>query len=177
MIAAIVAGPHRTVLDIGAGAGKWGRLLGGVAERIDAVEVWRGYVERYSLPELYRHVFLVDMRDFVIPPMPYDVVIFGDVLEHVPRAASIAVVERFRASGSRLFLTVPISLCPQGAVNGNPHEAHVDQWTHDELLAQGWLPLHRGLNDDGSAVIGTYQMAKEGSDESVRVEQGGGTLG
>jgi 2-polyprenyl-3-methyl-5-hydroxy-6-metoxy-1,4-benzoquinol methylase len=177
MIRAILSGQHRTVIDVGAGAGKWGRLLAGLVGRIDAIEIWQGYVERYSLPDLYSKVFVMDARDFNWNP-PYNVVILGDVLEHMDRASAVAMLSRIRDSGSRVFLTIPISLCPQGEVNGNPHEAHLDQWTNAELIASGWLLLHRGLNDDGSALIGTYQMAMEGDrDESIRVEQGGGSLG
>lgn len=46
----------RPILDIGAGAGKYGKLLAR-DDVVDAIEVFEPYVERFSLGCIYRYVF------------------------------------------------------------------------------------------------------------------------
>ena len=52
-----------TVLDIGAGSGKWGIAL---KENfiIDAVEVWQENIDKFKLDEIYRKVYKSDILDF-----------------------------------------------------------------------------------------------------------------
>ena len=54
----------RTVLDIGPGYGKYGRILKNQFSNliVDAVEVWSPYIEKYGLPEFYRNIQIADVR-------------------------------------------------------------------------------------------------------------------
>ena len=152
------AGLLYSVIDVGAGDGKWGRLLKGLVRRIVAIEIWPKCVEKYKLNELYDEVMIRDARQFEEWDK-FDVVILGDVLEHVPRADALELIEKLKRSGSRVYLTTPITPCPQnGTVYKNPHETHLDQWTHEELEALGWVRLHEGLNPNGKVMIGTYML-------------------
>jgi 2-polyprenyl-3-methyl-5-hydroxy-6-metoxy-1,4-benzoquinol methylase len=79
------------ILDIGAGSGTYADALknAGYSKTIDAVEVWPQYIEKYYLKKKYRNVFHQDVRtrtDF-----DYDVVIFGDILEHMTKEEAVKV--------------------------------------------------------------------------------------
>lgn len=130
----------RTVVDVGAGEGTWVRLL-----RDDwpdahwtGVEIHAPYVDRFGLTDLYDRVIVADVRDLDWQahwPAGVDVMIFGDVLEHMPRSDATVVFERATQAAKTVLVALPIVEYPQGSVDGNDHEAHVDTWTHSEAMA------------------------------------------
>lgn len=135
------SGP-RSVLDIGAGSGTYGRALRGMFHPFPpyliGVEVWRPYVNRYRLDEVYDHVILRDVREMTLHEWPRaDVVILGDVLEHMSLTDARRVWNLARAAARKaVFLSIPIVPYPQGAEHGNPFEEHVvPDWTHLRVLA------------------------------------------
>lgn len=169
MVAAILRGRHRSIVDIGAGTGKWGRILRPHAERLVAIEAWRPTVESARLTDLYDEVVVANVMA-TNGWREYDVAIFGDVLEHLRREQAIEIIDRLRSAGVRLFLTVPITPCPQdGAVYGNPYETHLDQWTEADLLSLGWRRLHRGANEQRTVIVGTYAM-DHAPDSSAKID-------
>lgn len=124
----------RKILDVGAGSGTYGRLLGRHIHTVDAVEIWQPYVEQFKLNEIYDHIIHADVRH--VSPLQfehYDLVIFGDVLEHMSREESLKV---WRNASTAKFgmISVPIVHYPQGAEFGNPYEEHIQEHlTADEL--------------------------------------------
>lgn len=125
------------VLDVGAGAGRWARLLRGdlVPSWWTGLEIHDPYVARFKLGDLYDDVVVGDVRDD--PPAlrrEWDLVILGDVLEHMTRDEAVDVYDRLRARTRWLVVSLPIVEWPQGEVDGNPHEAHLHHWGHGEVL-------------------------------------------
>lgn len=164
MLEGILSNSNHRVVDVGAGDGRWGRLLKGKVRKLVAIEAWGKYVERYRLHDIYDEVFVEDVRNFKSWD-DFDVVILGDVLEHMFRVDAIKLTQIFKQKELRAFLTVPITLCIQdGTVYGNPYETHLDQWTHKELETVGWKQLHQGLNPKGLVTIGTYVLNSGGTE-------------
>jgi hypothetical protein len=154
----ILRSPDRVVLDVGAGSGKWGRLLFRKVKKIIALEVWKPHVVDDKLAQVYDEIVVGDVRNFVRWD-EVDAIILGDVLEHLCREDALALVETVKSRGIAAYLTVPISECAQdGAVYGNPFETHLDQWSHEELTAIGWRQVHVGANEQGTVTVGTYVM-------------------
>lgn len=125
-----------TVLDIGAGAGKYGHIARAVlqnAKKIDAVEVWEPYISKYKLECLYDTVFNSDVRK--LNKFRYDLVIMGDVLEHMSKEDAQKLWGRVKSQAKYAIFSIPVCDCPQGHVHGNPYEEHVkDDWTHEEVM-------------------------------------------
>jgi predicted TPR repeat methyltransferase len=122
-----------TVLDIGAGAGKYAELIRN-RSFVDAVEVWQENIDRYDLASKYDEVFAVDAREF--DNFDYDLVIFGDVLEHMTEAEAVALWSKARRQAKAIFMSIPIVHMPQGAEGGNPFEVHLeDDYDHARVLA------------------------------------------
>jgi hypothetical protein len=112
------------ILDVGPGAGFWGWELSRLGfVHVDAVEVWGPYVELFNLRKVYQEVFVADVRYFSLLGI-YDLVIFGDVLEHLSRADAKEVLGRATADESYALVSVPW-MYPQGPHEGNPWEAHL----------------------------------------------------
>jgi hypothetical protein len=129
----------QSMLDIGAGSGTYGRLMRTAhpsAYRI-GVEVWAPYVHRFALTEVYDWMIVDDVRELwgKLPPR-VDIVILGDVLEHMPVEDAVRVWGLAKILARKaVYLSIPIVPYPQGHVEGNPYEEHVvDDWTDERVL-------------------------------------------
>lgn len=126
-----------SMLDIGTGVGTYADLFAREfpTARRTGVEVWEPYVATYGLAGKYDELIVADARD--LDPLPEaDVVILGDVLEHMTTEDAVKVWQRARqAARKAVYLSIPIVHYPQGECEGNPHEAHVvDDYSHQRIL-------------------------------------------
>lgn len=129
----------RSVIDIGAGCGTYAlavRALSAWKGRWTAVEAWEPYVAHYGLHDLYDGVVVADARRLVAPFFRVDLVIAGDVLEHMPRADAVRLLGKVRAHAAHLIVSVPVLHLDQDAVYGNPYERHIDHWTAAAMRAE-----------------------------------------
>jgi SAM-dependent methyltransferase len=125
----------KTVLDVGAGAGKYGSLVKELLPnaQVDAVEIWAPYIKEFELEKIYNKVYICDATIF--PNYKYDLVIFGDVLEHMSKMDAMYVWSRAQSEAKSALISIPIIHFPQGESHGNPYEEHVeDHWTHEDIL-------------------------------------------
>ena len=93
------------VLDIGGGDGKWARVMGSYFRHIDCVEIFEPYIERYNLKELYTNVYLNNFLNHEFDY--YDVVIMGDVFEHVTREEATEWLNKIRNKVGEIVIVVP----------------------------------------------------------------------
>jgi SAM-dependent methyltransferase len=128
------------VLDIGAGAGKYAYLLRNRAARIDAVEVFEEAISVNKLHEIYNNVYCVDVRDFECSTYTYDLIIMGDILEHLTIEDSTRVLTYLIPRCKELFIIVPY-LYEQDAINDNPAEVHLQPDLTHELFMQRYAAL------------------------------------
>jgi hypothetical protein len=123
------------VLDVGAGKGTYGILARICKEfdSLDAVEVWKPYIEDYNLKDIYHNVYESDIRSW--ENFNYDLVVFGDILEHMTKEDAVSVWEKASKQAKYALISIPIIHYPQGHLLGNPYEEHVkDDWTSLEVL-------------------------------------------
>lgn len=142
----------KTVLDIGAGSGTYSKLLKEHVDYIDGVEVWETYIGQFGLESQYDELFLGDVREFNWN-RPYDMVIFGDVLEHMSRQDSLRVWAESSYWCDYGVISVPIIHYPQGAEFGNPFEVHVQEHLHPDDLRKDYGPF---VLDKEYDVTGTF---------------------
>jgi 2-polyprenyl-3-methyl-5-hydroxy-6-metoxy-1,4-benzoquinol methylase len=124
-----------TMLDVGAGAGTYAHVFAQHFPNVNrfAVEAWTPYINEFELQMLYTEVFNRDIRDHKY--FTYDIVIFGDVLEHMSKDDAIDVFAKFKPVCKYFIISIPIVKWPQEALDGNPYEVHVkDDWSHDEVM-------------------------------------------
>jgi hypothetical protein len=132
----IISSGAKYVLDVGAGSGTYSDALKGAGYDgvIDAVEIWKPYIKEFNLNEKYRKVYESDVRMFY--DFSYDVVIFGDILEHMTKDQAIEVWLKVSFQADCALISIPIIHYHQGEINGNPYEHHVkDDWSHEEVLS------------------------------------------
>ena len=118
-------GPEASILDVGAGEGTYANLLGGLETypKFDAVEAWASNVEEYGLRDKYRSVYIADIENLCYELEEYDLVIMGDILEHIAARTAQNVVEQILDRNNQLLVAVPFHY-HQGMIEGNPYEVH-----------------------------------------------------
>lgn len=139
-----------SVLDVGAGFGKYGVLCREYLElwdgrykyhefqrRIDAVEVFADYITPLH-KFIYNNVYTEDILT-LIPKLDikyYDMVLLIDVLEHFEHSIGQTLLDRLltidrKAKG--VLVSTPKNPLPQNAKFGNEYEIHRSKWTEQEL--------------------------------------------
>jgi hypothetical protein len=120
----------RTVLDIGAGAGKWACLVRAALPhaRLIAVEVEPSYVDRFDLGSRYDEVRIMPAIDLLEDiEAEYDLVILGDVIEHHRKSAGLDLLH-FLIYRTRYLLIQYPERYRQNALDGARSEAHLSVW-------------------------------------------------
>jgi cyclopropane fatty-acyl-phospholipid synthase-like methyltransferase len=142
-----------SMLDVGAGAGTYAHIFAQHFPNTQrfAVEAWTPYIHEFSLKDIYTEVFNHDIRDHEY--FKYDIVIFGDVLEHMTKEEALAVWDKVSKQSSYALISIPIVHYPQDDVHGNPFEKHIkDDWSHEEVLDT----FSQITNFTRSSVVGSY---------------------
>ena len=95
------------------------------------MEIWEPYVARFSLESKYETLYIADAIAWFDDNMhiDYDVIVFGDVLEHMTKKDSRRCWLSALCMADFVYMSIPIVHCPQGAYDGNPYETHiVEDW-------------------------------------------------
>lgn len=124
------------VVDIGSGWGTYSDLARAhTTAQWKAIEVWAPYITQFGLPDKYDHVVVSDVRHVDLRSVAHapDLVIVGDVLEHMEAAEAKIVITRLQAWTGHLLVALPIIHYEQGTVGGNWFEAHHYHWRFDEM--------------------------------------------
>lgn len=126
----------KTVLDVGTGMGDYLELIKtyiSLDTVVHGVEAWEPYVQEYLLNEKYDKLFIQDVREMT--EFDYDLVILGDVLEHMPEADAVELWSKVSKQAKYALISIPIGHHPQGAWGGNPYEIHHEEdWSTNRVL-------------------------------------------
>jgi len=129
-----------SLLDVGAGSGKYGAMMRRLEGELTfscrkvGVEITGAYVDSYGLAAIYDDIWVRDVYSLLssAPDLSGDVVVLGDVLEHLPKSRGIDLIEYLLYRFKYLIAIFPVDLV-QGAWEGNPAEAHVSLWYPEDL--------------------------------------------
>jgi methyltransferase family protein len=135
-----------SILDVGAGFGKYGLLCREYLElwdgrnkyhefirRIDGVEVYQKYitpVHEFVYNNIYSEdiTVLIDKIDY-----RYDLVLLIDVLEHFDKPTGQSLLEKLLRQNNGVLISTPKNPSAQTEVFENVYETHRAKWTRDEL--------------------------------------------
>ena len=138
----------RSILDIGCGFGMWGflsRMYLDVAEervqpsdwkmRIDGIELFEPYILSHQR-SLYSNIFIGDVRELAPKVDQYDLIIAGDVIEHLDKDDGEEVIAQLYDKAKRaLFVNIPLGDgWEHPERHGNPGELHRSQWYVEDFL-------------------------------------------
>lgn len=159
----------KRILDIGVGSGTYANLVKikhnlCVDSDWVGVEAWAPYVEKYKLTSLYNQIINIDVRLVDWSSLgKFDVVIAGDILEHMTKEDAIQLVEKILDHSSMLIISIPISFSPQDEYEGNPFEIHVKpDWSDDEVKETWGQYIQNSFsNSTGNFRLGVYWLSRE----------------
>lgn len=118
-------------LDVGACDGAYWNLLHDLID-LDAVEIFEPNIETHDLVHKYGVVYNMDIKDLHYDH--YDVVIFGDVIEHMTVEDAQAALAYAQEHADLVIVAVPYQY-HQDAIYGNPWERHIqDDLTHELFM-------------------------------------------
>jgi predicted TPR repeat methyltransferase len=121
----------KKILDVGPGHGKYSRLIRSVLNEvhIEAVEIEKSYIKEFKLKELYDELHNCSIQEFVDNNIDtaYDLVIFGDVIEHLKKSEGIDVLNFFVYRTKHVMVQWPHGFI-QNSWEGHQHEAHIAVW-------------------------------------------------
>lgn len=164
MLDQVVRLQPRSVLDVGPGYGKYGFLVREALDfavgrldrpswqvRIDGIDAFP-----YKSPLLawvYDAITVADIAIVAADLPPYDLVILGDVIEHLDKQTGIQLIDNLLAKSRNVLLSTPREFFQQ-EIADNPFETHrslwslndFGRWAFDAELAGGaaWVVLLRG---------------------------------
>lgn len=145
------------VIELGVGFGKYGALC---REFLDAAhgrikpDTWAHYlsgVEAFSdyrnpLWSMYDEVLHQDFTKTYTDTEGWPLVLMIDSLEHVEKPLAHEILSTLLQNNAHVIISVPLGLCPQGTVFGNPFETHRSTWLHeDEFAKYNPTVLYKGI--------------------------------
>ncbi len=131
-----------SVLDVGCGFGLWGFLcreyldvMQGQVQpaqwriRIDGIELFEPYIQDHQRA-LYSSIQIGDIRELAAEAGHYDLIIAGDVIEHLEKDEGERVIAQLQAKARKaLLINIPIGEGWEHPEQyGNPGELHRSTW-------------------------------------------------
>ena len=128
-----------TLLDLGAGAGKYGELAKKINQsiKLTAVEIEKDYIKNFKLPSIYDEVWNISATDLINPKYydsNFDVIMIGDIIEHLKKSDGIDLLNFLIYRCRWIILEFPNRYL-QNSVDGYHSEAHISVWTKDDLIS------------------------------------------
>jgi len=137
----IAAANPRSLLDIGAGFGKYGVLAREYLElhdfswkkanwrcRVDGIEAFEEYLSDLH-GFVYNRVYVGNALE-IVPTLkdPYDLILLIDVLEHFSFADGVKILDGCMRLSKNVVVSTPLDWFAQTELFGNPYEVHKSHW-------------------------------------------------
>src|SRR4029077_10427069 len=126
----------RVALDIGPGMGKYGKIIKGIELETNCaihkicVEVANEkIIKRFMLHELYDEILNEDAANLPkrYPMLTGDVVVAGDVMEHLTKSEGIDLIEYLQYRFKNIFLVIPVDWVEYSCEDYD-YESHISIW-------------------------------------------------
>lgn len=153
----------KRVLDLGCGEGTYANYIKKKNNLLlnsiwVGIEIHSPYIEKYKLNEKYDKIINYDIRQLNFDELgEFDLCFLGDVLEHMTKEESIAVVKNVLDYCKRIIISIPVVYFPGAPHEDNPYEAHIkDDWS--DLEVKESFPCI--LDSYREKAIGVYLLGK-----------------
>jgi len=169
-----------TILDIGAGFGRWGILSreflevwsGRIFRKdwrivIEGIEVFEEYIDVYH-EYFYNKIYIGDAFDEIDRiRKEYDLIIIGDVLEHFAVDKAKVFLLKCLKKSQYVLLSIPLGTdWEQENIGGNEYERHLSFWTVEDVLR---FPCKRArlFTDYIGRTFGVFLLSENTNGENI----------
>lgn len=143
-----------TILDVGAGSGTYYNYLHEYFKNIDAVEIFKQNIDNFKLTEKYNKVYNENIIN--LKYHKYDIIIFGDVIEHLNVEDAKQVLEYAYNNCKEMIVAIPYEL-EQDEVGGNIYEKHLQPDLTKKIMKERYPMLKELISND---IYGYYIKAE-----------------
>jgi hypothetical protein len=165
--------PQR-VLDVGVGFGRWGMIVrefcdvwyGRVSESawsvyVEGIEAFRDNISQYHRA-FYNRIYQGDAREIIFTlEGPWDVIIFGDVLEHFERETAEKILSWCLERSDYIMINIPLGgEWPQSDTYENPYERHLSVWVEQDFEKFNLVRKAKFLDYQGRT-FGVFVLSKQ----------------
>lgn len=163
--------PGDTVLDIGCGIGRMGFIVRDLTDfkwghfkkeefviNLVGVDIWPAYlqeVQQVIYSELIHAEAFAYLTEFHTKDKRAKLTTLSHILEHMTREHGMNALETARLVSDWVIVMLPLVDTPQEPVFGNEHEAHISEWTLNEL---GALSVYYEVVGQGIYPNGVFLM-------------------
>jgi len=147
------------ILDVGFGSGVYGKLLRSFYyQNIDGLDVYGENIKEMGLDLIYNNIFIENILDFDFDF--YDLIIMGDVLEHIDLESSKKLLSGFIDGNkcNHIIVSIPYEY-EQDEVYGNKYEKHLQPKVTYEYMKENFPYLKlidSAIMTHNGGVIATY---------------------
>jgi len=143
-----------SLLDVGCGRGGPIELINRKRKLFSVgADIFRPYLLHCRAAGIYNDLVCCDVRLLPFPPESFDVVLCGEVVEHLERVDALALMKSMEAIARRqVIISTPVGQCEQQAYDGNPHQAHKSTWLPQDFRRLGYTVRGSGLRGTGGLV-------------------------
>jgi len=148
-------------LDVGCGRGRPIEFINRKGKLFSVgADIFRPYLLHCRAAGLHDDVVCCDVRYLPFPPDSFDVVLCGEVVEHLERVDGLPLIKSMEAIARRqVIISTPVGQCEQDACDSNPHQAHRSAWMPQDFRRLGYTVRGSGLRGMG----GLSALARETS--------------
>jgi len=130
----------KSVLDVGCGSGRWGKLLSVKGFKVTGVDVTLEYLQTASVLGDYEELFKRDFeKDSLLDTFKvgvFDTVLCVEVLEHLKKQTGLKLLREMAALGGRVVVTTPCGFYPfTGSCYADTHKSG---WYREDFEALGY---------------------------------------
>ena len=124
-------------LDVGPGAGKYGRIIRKIVPNanIIGVEADKSYIKKFKLKDVYNKIHRDNIEHFTDnnPDFKTELVIIGDCLEHLKKSDGINLLHYLAYRAKYIIVVFPTKVI-QYSWQGHKSEAHRSVWGSTDFL-------------------------------------------
>lgn len=179
----IIVEEPMSILDVGAGFGKYGLLLREALdvpyERyhkqewqvvIDGIEVFADY--RNPIHEhIYNHMYYDNVFRKIDDLKEYDVILLADVIQHFTKEEGIRLLKQLlHHTNKALVVSTPIYPSHQLAYKGNSFEIHKSRWTIMDFQDFDFSCKELPIGGNGSQIMKLYPK-KTGENKGIELDR------
>ena len=148
-------GRNYHILDVGAGAGKYGVMFKDHFDVIDAIEIYEPYIKQFNISDIYNRVLNIDVMEFEDFDK-YQIFLLGDILQHLSVTNARLLLSTLQKHAELIIVQVPYCY-QQGIYMGNVHQIHLQSDLTYQNMKERYPELKCLIRDNQ---IGVYYWSR-----------------